>query len=433
MINRLKTLLQQRDFSDWKVVVREEESSQLFFIKQKLDLSRGVNTLEAEITLYKDFTSAEGKMRGSASATFHPTLSDGEILEKLDRLYLAAGAAPSPWFPLPEAAEKEERFQENASFQRHSMTHWTRSIAASIFKADCREHSWVNSLEVFLSDVNEYFANSRGVKYQYSGYEGLIDLVTTARDSDGQEAELHNEHTFSAYEPEEMTLLTRRQLEYTEDRIKAEPLPSIPCPAVILREEALPEFFQYWLQASSGESVFRKIHTTSPGDSLFPGSGDSVSLVGLSRLYNASGSRPYDSSGFRLREKEILTDGVLKSYHVGSQFAHYLGTQPTGRYRCYSVLPGRLSEEQLYREPYLEIISFSDFQMDTVSGDFGGEIRLAYWYDGKRSRTVTGGSVTGQLSRSAPAMRMTSEVKKQGNMLCPEAVLLEGLNLTPAG
>lgn len=433
MINRMRKLLQEKDFSDWKILVKEEEASQLFYIKKELEQSRSVNILEAKVTLYKDFQRAEGKMRGSAMATFHPTLTDQEILTKLDELYLSAGSAGSPWFPLPEAMEKAESFRENSSFQRHSLIHWTRSIAASIFKADNREKSWINSLEVFLSEIRESFANSRGVEYHYSGYQGLIDLVTTAKDGEGREAELHNEHGFSAYEPEELSTLARRQLEYTEDRIKAVPLPDIPCPSVILREEALPDFFMYWLHASSGEAVYRKIHTTQPGDTLFPGEGDSVSLLGLSRLYNAPESRPYDSSGIRLREREILSDGTLKAYHVGGQFAHYLAKPPTGHYHCYSILPGSLSEEQLYRDPYLEIISFSDFQMDGVTGNFGGEIRLAYWFDGEKSRPVTGGSVTGVLSKTAPSMKMSQEVKKQGFMLCPEAVLLKNLSLTSAG
>jgi len=49
------------------------------------------------------------------------------------------------------------------------------------------------------------------------------------------------------------------------------------------------------------------------------------------------------------------------------------------------------------KEPYLYVVSFSDFSMDSLSGYFGGEIRLAYLFDGEKVTPVTGGSVSGNL------------------------------------
>ena len=53
--------------------------------------------------------------------------------------------------------------------------------------------------------------------------------------------------------------------------------------------------------------------------------------------------------------------------------------------------------EELKTGPYLHVVRFSDFQMDSFSGHFSGEIRLAYWCDGENVIPVTGGAVNGSI------------------------------------
>ena len=72
-------------------------------------------------------------------------------------------------------------------------------------------------------------------------------------------------------------------------------------------------------------------------------------------------------------------------------------------------------------------MAFSDFQMDTMSGHFGGEIRLAYWFDGKETRIVTGGSVNGSIMDCCGKLRFSLERYSGATYQGPLAVLMPGV------
>ena len=83
------------------------------------------------------------------------------------------------------------------------------------------------------------------------------------------------------------------------------------------------------------------------------------------------------------------------------------------------------------KEPYLHVVSFSDFSMDSFSGYFGGEIRLAYLYDGEKVTPVTGGSVSGNLLELQKNIVFSTERYKNKDYDGPFAV--EFQNVAVAG
>jgi hypothetical protein len=82
--------------------------------------------------------------------------------------------------------------------------------------------------------------------------------------------------------------------------------------------------------------------------------------------------------------------------------------------------------------PGLEVAYFSDFNVDGDSGDFGGEIRLAYWNDGERRVPITGGSVTGSLFDNRGLLRLSRELADTDSMRGPAAILLPRVSVTAA-
>jgi len=85
-----------------------------------------------------------------------------------------------------------------------------------------------------------------------------------------------------------------------------------------------------------------------------------------------------------------------------------------------------MSIEELHAQPYLEPVMFSDFRLDPVTGDFGAEVRLAYYFDGTTLIPVTGGSVSGSLRDMRTTMRRSQETAIVTCSSCPIAVRLEG-------
>jgi len=73
---------------------------------------------------------------------------------------------------------------------------------------------------------------------------------------------------------------------------------------------------------------------------------------------------------------------------------------------------------------------FSDFRLDSITGDFGAEIRLAYYYDGEKVIPVSGGSISGSLSTLKSSMRRSAEIAVASQSRCPVALMLTGVTIT---
>ena len=103
--------------------------------------------------------------------------------------------------------------------------------------------------------------------------------------------------------------------------------------------------------------------------------------------------------------------------------------EPTGNYRVVTVPVGDTPMEALTAEPCLHVVSFSDFQMDALSGHFGGEIRLGFLHENGKVTPVTGGSVNGSILDAQSRMTFSKERFRIKNYDGPLAVRLEGVNV----
>ena len=99
----------------------------------------------------------------------------------------------------------------------------------------------------------------------------------------------------------------------------------------------------------------------------------------------------------------------------------------------YEVSGGTHTTEDLMKGPVLECVYFSDFQVDTLTGDIFGEIRLAYLHGADGSvKPVTGGSVSGNLRKLMADMKMSEERTRYDNALIPTLTRLSGVTVTGA-
>ena len=77
-------------------------------------------------------------------------------------------------------------------------------------------------------------------------------------------------------------------------------------------------------------------------------------------------------------------------------------------------------------------MEFSDFQVDSVTGDIFGEIRLAYLHDGDKTIPVSGGSISGSMNDFAGNMLMSEKSVQYNSMSIPALTLLHGVTVTGA-
>ena len=151
-----------------------------------------------------------------------------------------------------------------------------------------------------------------------------------------------------------------------------------------------------------------------------PVKGDSLSITLIPSV-------PYSSEGTFMTKRQLLDNGVLKIYHGNVRFSRYIGVEPTGDYRSIKVEPGSTSIEDMKKEPYLQIVNFSDFQMDDFTGHFGGEIRLAFLYDGDTVTPVTGGSINGSIIEAQSSMLLSKETQVEDGYEGPLAVCFDNI------
>ena len=95
-----------------------------------------------------------------------------------------------------------------------------------------------------------------------------------------------------------------------------------------------------------------------------------------------------------------------------------------------AVSGGSRSEAELRQGTWLEPVEFSDFQVDPMTGDIFGEIRLAYWHDGERTVPVSGGSISGNMHALLGELRLSAETVQYDNWRVPALTRLGGVTVT---
>ncbi|HPO26262.1 MAG TPA: hypothetical protein PK315_02200, partial [Petrotogaceae bacterium] len=78
----------------------------------------------------------------------------------------------------------------------------------------------------------------------------------------------------------------------------------------------------------------------------------------------------------------------------------------------------------------LEIHAFSDFQLDEVTGDFGGEIRLAYLHEDGGMKVLTGGSISGNINFEECSVILSEETVQINNYFGPKYIKLTNVSVT---
>ena len=193
---------------------------------------------------------------------------------------------------------------------------------------------------------------------------------------------------------------------------------------LILSGENAAEVLSYYIARSSAGMVYPGYSTWKVGTDVQPEMKDGERLNMTLRA-----KVPFSSEAIPMKDRPVIADGKVETLHGGARMSYYLGIEPTGDYSAYSCENGSVSFEELKKEPYLYAVTFSDFQMDTMSGHFGGEIRLAYLFDGERVRIVTGGSVNGSINACSGGMKFTTERYDSKNYSGPFAVMLPGVRV----
>ena len=432
LLSRTSNIVKEiSDLDAFELISETKHGWEFYFIKGKLDQNRVVDEETVTAKLYVK-TESDGKTYlGSASGKLYPTLSDEEIKIKLMNIKYRAELVKNPYYTLnstkPEVAPKLST--ANVS-----------DVAGDFIKAmkelPADELTDVNSFEIFASMITRKTLNSNGVSYECTYPSSVLDLVVNAREKAesegrGREIELYRILTSGTCDGENLKDTIVQLFSFGKDRLKAEPTPKTSVNTVLLSTQDACELYNYFLMQMNASFKHRKISAYEKGVSIaVDRTGDKISLKALSSLQNSCADFPVDEEGAEIKERYLIENDIPKSFWGSRQFMSYLGEEESGIVRNVSVDGGSQSKSELRSGDYIEVVEFSDFQVDSMSGDIVGEIRLGYLHEGDTVKIVTGGSVSGSITEVLPGLKFSSETKQYDTMVIPEVTRMEGMRIT---
>jgi predicted Zn-dependent protease len=423
MIERIINQLGKANINVYKVNMETVESVELFFIKKALDMNRKKKVTHYKVTVYKDFEEDEETYRGSSEVDIYPTMKDEEIEKILkDGLY-AAGFVKNKFYPLVKG-EKALEVTIPSKFSGFSLEEGAMIIQKALYKNDVFQQGGINSSEIFLNKSTKRIVNSEGVDVSFVKFSSEIECITQWIED--QDVELFNVFSYGDLDEQLIAESVKDAIELTKWRVRAKGAVKTGSYKVLLRKLALKEMFSYYTDKASVGAVYNKLSNFKPGEIV-----QGENILGDKVTITLKGSAPYDNDGLPLKEINLIEDGILKTYHGNTRFSHYLGIEPTGDLDEVVVKCGDKSMEEMKQEPYLELLAFSDFQMDSLTGNFAGEIRLGFYFDGENRTPVTGGSMSGNINNVQNRMFLSKEVYKDGRLTGPN--MLELFNINIAG
>ncbi|HLO13442.1 MAG TPA: metallopeptidase TldD-related protein, partial [Anaerolineales bacterium] len=101
----------------------------------------------------------------------------------------------------------------------------------------------------------------------------------------------------------------------------------------------------------------------------------------------------------------------------------------TGAFGGVELPPGQTPASALLIEPYIEIIQFSWFNPNTITGDFATEIRLGYLVENGMRKPFRGGQLVGNYLDALADVRWSAEAGFFGNYLGPHTARFNNLQI----
>ena len=203
---------------------------------------------------------------------------------------------------------------------------------------------------VARGDAEFVYANSLGFRGGYRSSRHHIDASVIGEDEAGMQRDYWYTAARIASELMPAAEVGRIAGERTAKRLNARKLGTLDCPVVFEAPEAA-DLIGSFVHAASGGSLYRKASflLDALGTDLFA---RNVSIREEPLIPRARGSAPFDAEGVATAPRDVVRDGTLVGYFLGSYSARKLGMQSTanaGGAHNLVVVPGEDDLPQLLK------------------------------------------------------------------------------------
>ena len=423
MLDTIIKLLNEAKTDGWEVTDTVTEGWEFYFIRHELDQNRVRNVEHITVNVFKKF----GEYLGNASGEIPVSASEEEVRKMIDRLLFEAQLIENPIYSLnvPSGVTVEPAAMPNV-----------RAIAKDFIEVmnDLPETETedINSFEIFATAERQRYINSNGIDVTSVYPSSMLEVVFNAR-KERHEIELYRLYHSGTCDKAALKKELTETLSYGKDKLAAVNTPSLGTCAVLFSTDASTQIYDYFIYKMNAAMKYRKLSNWEIGTPIAEEvKGDRVTIRALKTLENSSRNQTYDREGAPVRDLLLLDQNVPAHFVGARQFSQYLGIEDSFIPGNYAAEGGTKSAKELRSGTYLEIVEFSDFQVETMTGAIAGEIRLGYLHEGDRVTVVSGGSVSGSMTDYVKEMYLSKEQKQYNNMLVPAVTRLENVLITGA-
>ncbi|NCA97238.1 MAG: hypothetical protein EOM77_03550 [Bacteroidia bacterium] len=422
MINQIvKALNASKSITGWVVDETKIHASQAFYVMQKLETTRFVDTTEYNVVVYKEFSEDGVSYTGSSSFALSHKLSAKDLAVKIEEAAFAASLIKNKHYDLVNGTSKRSWNMKPFPYEPLALL----DKIAGVFFAKSQANVRFNSLELFHTTTTNRVISSKGVDYKKTLHRVNIEAIPSY-DGAENKVELYRYLTYTKVDFDVFASDAETALKDVTTRYEAKAIKDVAKANVILKDEDVRSLFENLIEDYTYASVYRKMTDKIIGDAIQKDVvGEYLDIIAKP----SSKADAFDQDGVLLLPTKIIERGVLANYYGSNQYAQYLNIKPSGVLRTIGVAKGKSSYAKMKKKPHLEIIALSGIQIDMHSHYIGGEVRLAIYFDGKENHPVSGFSFSGNIDKCLSSLALSKEVTTIQGYEGPKYILLKGMEI----
>ena len=425
-IDMIKELLEKSGAFAWRITDTVTKGWEFYFIRHSLDQNRSKDIENIQITVY--VLSDDKKSVGTASADMGPDETKEYVELTIKDLMYQATLVQDAYYELKAPGKYDVPALEDADINKISS-----DFIDTMKNLEEDDEAFLNSYEIFVSSITRRIVTSTGIDVTEKYPVSLLETVVNARNRE-QEIEFYNLYDSGLCLKDDIKRNIASTMKHGRNRLSAGKTPSLEKYDVVFSSDDAVRIYEFFKDALDIAYICMKYSPLEKNKPVIEGiKGDKVTLKAVKNLPGSSQNREVDSEGSPIRDEILMEDGIPKAFHGSTRFSYYMNEKDTFMLSNYEVSGGTHESEELLKGPVLECVYFSDFQVDTLTGDIFGEIRLAYLHEADGSiKPVTGGSVSGNLRMLMADMKMSKDRTRYDNALIPTLTRLSGVTVTGA-
>lgn len=421
MLDNIVKSLKKLNISTWEIQEENTKAWEFYFIKHQLDQHRLKDVSHTKVTVYSH--NEDGSL-GNASSEIPPFSTVEEIEKELEQLHERASYIHNQSYELV-GKTSQPGHQESVDLAQIS-----KDFINVVHSIQEDEESYINSYEIFVQEKTVRQLNSEGLDVTNTYPSSMLEIILNAREGD-HEIELYRNYRSGRCDATFLASSIQQTLAYGKDRLKAVPTPvSQKMPVLFAGKDSVTLFDYYLFKLNAQAKLMEASHFEKGKEIHDSVVGDKVSLYSHIYLENSSINKSVDNDGSEIKEECLLDQNVVKKFIGNRRFSSYAGLEASYEVANYEISGGTYTEEGLRTGDYLEVVDFSDFQMDGLKGDFAGEIRLAYLHQGGKVTIVTGGSISDNWENQIEQLKMSRTQRQYNRAVVPSVVLLPNVMVT---